>query len=422
MKPLSIFSFLCCLLVVTSCGFSPEQIPPDKITSINIIDRNGLSETINARERLTAFENTNFLAPQPYQKVMRVYGKQQNGDVRSCITSYHPNGQVKQLLQAVNNRAHGAYKEWHPNGNLKVEATVIGGTADVNTQAEQSWLFDGVSRAWDDDGHLLAEIRYAMGELQGESIYFHPNRQVWKRTPYEKNQIHGSATIYLEDGTLFQTVTYLEGLKDGLCSRLWEDGSVAFQEEYQKGLLKEGRYYDRRGTSTASIHEGKGFRAIFGRKELQELQEYRNGRQEGVVKAFDEKHNLIALYAVKEGEKSGEEINYYEGSQNPRLLLTWHQGMLQGAVKTWFENGQLESQREMSGNQKHGLLSAWYRNGSLMLVEEYDTDKLVKGEYYRMGEKIPVSLVEKGKGIASLFNSEGNFSKKVHYQDGKPIE
>jgi antitoxin component YwqK of YwqJK toxin-antitoxin module len=76
----------------------------------------------------------------------------------------------------------------------------------------------------------------------------------------------------------------------------------------------------------------------------------------------------------------------------------------------------------MSENQKHGLLTAWYRNGALMLVEEYECDKLLKGEYYRMGEKIPLSQIEKGKGIATLFNPEGNFSRKVYYQEGKPIE
>lgn len=76
----------------------------------------------------------------------------------------------------------------------------------------------------------------------------------------------------------------------------------------------------------------------------------------------------------------------------------------------------------MSSNQKQGFLTAWYSNGSLMLVEEYDSDKLIKGDYYRLGEKAAISQIDKGKGIATLFNSEGNFSRKVHYQDGKPVE
>ena len=419
-----VMRFLLCLWVIalSGCGFSPDQIPPDKITSINIIDRNGMSETINAKERLNAFGNTDFLSPQPYQKVMRVYGKQSNGDVRSCITSYHPNGQVKQLLFSVNNRAFGAYSEWYPNGKLKVEAMVIGGIADINTQAEQSWLFDGKNCAWDEDGHLIASIQYEKGELQGESIYYHPNGQIWKACPYSKNVLHGSVRIFLEDGSLFQTLSYKEGVKEGICTRYWERSSIAFQENYEKGLLMEARYYDWHGSTAATIQRGKGFRAIFGKKQLQQLQEYKGGIQDGSVKIFDEKNHLTSVYVVHNGEKIGEEINYFPGSKQPKLLLTWHEGVLQGPMKTWYSSGQLESQREMSDNQKHGLLSAWYRSGSLMLVEEYDNDNLVKGEYYRMGEKAPTSQIERGKGIATLFNPEGIFFRKVPYQDGKPLE
>lgn len=409
-------------LTMTGCGFSPEQIDPGKITSINIIDRNGLSETINSKERLNAFEKTDFLAAQPYQKVMRVYGKQENGDIKSCITSYYPNGQIKQYLEAINNRAFGDYKEWYSNGLQKIEARVLGGIADINTHAEQSWLFEGVSRAWNEDGKLIAEIRYVKGELQGESLYYHPNGQKWKSISYDKNRHHGETKIYLENGLLFQTAHYLNGEKEGLAFRYWNSNQVTYQENYEKGLLLEGSYYNEEGHLISRIHKGKGQRAIFSKKHLQELQEYQNGIQEGRVKVYDEQEHLIALYSIKKGVKQGEEINYFPNSKQPKLQLTWYEGVLQGAIKTWYDNGQLESQREMSGNCKQGLLTAWYRNGALMLVEEYDNDKLIKGEYYRIGERIPISHIERGKGIATLFNPEGNFSRKVLYQDGKPIE
>ncbi len=412
----------CLSLLLTGCGFSPEQIDPGKITSINIIDRNGLSETISSKERLSAFEGTNFLAPQPYQKVMRVYGREKNGDVRSCITSYHPNGQPKQYLEAVNNRAFGVYREWYPNGRIKIDAQVIGGSADLNTNAEQSWLFDGWNRAWNEDGGLIAQILYNKGELEGEATYFHDNGQIWKTTPFVKGEIHGAQKIYLDDGTLFQTVEYREGLKEGFSTRNWSEMRIAYQERYEGGLLMEGLYYDLFGNKVAEIQNGSGKRAIFGKKELQELQEYKKGVQEGQVRVFDETEHLVRLYNVKNSVKHGEEIDYFPNTTQPKLLLSWNDGVLQGSVKTWYENGTLESQREMSDNKKNGLLTAWYRNGALMLLEEYDNDKLQKGEYYRIGEKVAASKIEKGKGIATLFTPEGNFSRKVYYQEGKPAE
>lgn len=418
----TLFSFLLTSLLLSGCAYRPDQIDPAKITSINIIDRNGLSETVNSKERLEAFQKTDFLAAQPYQKVMRVYGREKNGDIRSCITSYHPNGEIKQYLEATNQRACGSYREWYSNGILKVEAHVIGGMADLNTQAEQSWLFDGVSRAWNEEGKLMAEIRYAKGELEGPSIYYHPNGAVWKHSPHEKGALHGTQKVFLENGALFQVSDYKRGEKEGLSLRYWENGEVTYRENYEEGRLMEAQYFDLNGKLTSKITQGNGERALFGREELHELHTYKNGVQEGEVKVFDSSGHLISLYSVKFGDKHGEEIDYFPSSRQPKLLLTWNEGLLQGPVKTWYENGQLESQREMSGNKKNGLLTAWYRNGSLMFVEEYENDKLLKGEYYRLGERASISQVLNGKGVATLFNPEGSFSRKIYYQEGYPLD
>jgi len=413
--------FLPLLLFITSC-YSLNTTDPGKIAKINILDRNGMSETINSKDRLSFYENTDFLSPQPYQKVMRVYGRQKNGDVYAQITSYHPNGQVKQYLEALNNRAFGNFQEWYPNGLLKVQACIIGGIFDLNNLAEESWVFDHTSRAWDEEGRLIAEINYKKGELEGESRYYHSNGTLWKLSPFSKNLLHGTQYIYEENGTLFQTTDFAHGIKQGTAIRFWGEGRIAYQEIYKQGHLLEGYYFSPQGVLTSSIENGKGDRALFGKSKLLELQAYREGVQAGAVRVFDESEKIIQTYGYKNGEKHGEEIYYFPGTSQPKLLLTWQEGELQGPAKTWYENGSLESQREISQNKKNGLLTAWYQNGALMLAEEYDDDRLVKGEYYRMGERAFISKVEKGNGVASLFNSEGNFSRKVYYEDGKPLE
>lgn len=409
-------------LFLASCGFSGGVIAPDQITSINIIDRNGLSETISTKERLCTYEKTDFLTPQPYQKVLRVFGTKKNGDVRSCITSYHPNGEVKQYLEAINNRAHGPYAEWHPNGQRKIEATVIGGMADLNTTAEKSWLFEGVNRAWNSEGKLIAEIPYHKGVLEGEALYYHDNGKIWKRADYQGGLLSGTQEIYLEDGSLFQTTTYVAGKKEGTATRYWPSGQIAYEELYCDGRLEQGRYLDISGTLVSTVEKGRGERALFGKEALHELHTYKNGEQEGEVRIFDDQGQLIRLYTCKSGLKQGAEIDYFPGTSQRKLQLTWDKGILQGTMKTWYPDGTLESQREMSQNKKNGLLTAWYKNGALMLVEEYESDKLVKGEYFRPGDKAPTSKIENGEGIATLFTPEGIFSQKVTYAHGKPAE
>ena len=55
-----------------------------------------------------------------------------------------------------------------------------------------------------------------------------------------------------------------------------------------------------------------------------------------------------------------------------------------------------------------------------MLVEEYENDLLIKGSYYKKGDKKIVSRIDSGKGTASLYSSDGFFLKKVLYEKGKP--
>lgn len=415
---------LCLTMSLSSCSQrQPCVIEEPVLASINIIDRNGFSETFSNRDRLCQFESVDFLANQPYEKVLRIYGRDAFGDIKAYITTYHPNGLPKQYLEIVNNRAYGDYQEWHSNGVLKIEAFVIGGEADVVPKAEETWLFDGCSRAWNESGQLLAEIPYQNGVLEGLSTYFHPNGNIWKKQSYNQNQLQGDVEIYLENGQLLQRVSYANNLKNGPAIRFWAEGCIAANEQYCAGKLVSGRYYTKDGALVAQIDDGSGYRAIFGKETLQEIQQFIKGVQVGEVRVFSPNGDLLNLYHVKDDLKHGEEITYYppvNGKLQPQLSLEWVEGRIQGIVRTWFPNGIQESQREFSENSKNGTLTAWYADGSIMMIEEYDHDKLMQGRYFLLGEKIPVSEVRGGKGTATLYDVNGNFLRKVQYVNSKP--
>ena len=50
---------------------------------------------------------------------------------------------------------------------------------------------------------------------------------------------------YVENGELKEKVFYTKGKKDGIATKYFENGQVAFSEIYKEGLLLEGVYYDR---------------------------------------------------------------------------------------------------------------------------------------------------------------------------------
>lgn len=417
-----LFLFFIVTIFCSGCSKPTYYIEHQKpeLASINLVDRNGMSETISQKDRLQRYSSVDFLKTQPYQKVLRVYTRDLFGSINAIVTSYYPNGQAKQYLEIKDNRAFGPYREWFTDGTLKLETYVIGGIADLNQAAEASWLFDGTSKAYDESGKLIATIEYHKGELTGNSRYYHKNGNLWKIIPFCKNEAHGSFEIFLENGDLLQSSELKNSVKDGKTIRYWAKNQVASDEIYQNGKLISALYYDLFGEIVARVENGAGLRALFGKNNVCELQECKDGFPEGKVQIFDTKGNLTKIYHVKNEMKHGEEIEFFEGSKQPKLSITWWEGNIHGTTKTWYITGIQESQREISNNIKNGLLTAWYQDGSVMLLESYENDTLLKGKYFRKQEKIAISEVRDGNGVATLHDSLGNLAKRITYFHGKP--
>lgn len=415
------------LVIVCGCSKSTQEfyVDPPKLVSINIIDRNGLSETISNPDRLEQYSCVDFLQPQPYQKVLRVYSRDQQGNIPACITSYHTNGYTKQYLEVVNSRACGVYQEWYPNGQQKIQAKVIEGSADLSLGSEKTWIFDETCMVWSESGQLQASIPYVKGKLNGTSVYFHKEDCIWKIIPFCQGNLDGVTEVYCPDGMLLQSIKYCQGLRDGKACRYWTPEQLAAEETYCEGLLVSANYYDKDGSCLSTIEEGNGIKTVFGKDAVCETHEYHYGVLDGEVKVFDRYGRINNTYHVKNGCKHGEELCYYDAVRlqlklNPKLSMSWFEGKVQGVCKTWYPNGVQESQKEMSNNKKNGHSTAWFDDGSLMLIEEYEQDKLIRGEYYCKGDRLPVSGIDDGKGIASLYDANGNFRQKIEYRNGKP--
>lgn len=399
------------------------------LTSLNLIDRNGLSETISSKERLKTYENTDFLGSQSYQKVLRVYAKDKTGKNFAVITSYYPNGQIKQYLEAVNSRACGKYLEWHANGQKKLIAVVLGGNADLDEKSQSNWSFDKTSYCWNETGTLIAEIPYSKGNLEGLVTYYHADGIPSEKIPYHKNEIDGEMITYDSEGIILEKTNYSSGLKNGPSVGFWPvENLIAWKEEWNRDLLQQGTYFDRNEHLVSEVVNGSGKRSIFSDTGPSELHEYKEGKAEGLVLILDEQECIIRSLHVKDGMKHGEEVYYstakksLEEAPQAHLSIEWYEGRIHGLVKSWYSNGTQESQREMSHNAKQGLLTAWYRNGELMLIEEYEKDRLTRGDYLKKGEAYPISKVTDGKGTATIYDADGLFVRRIEYQEGRPVD
>lgn len=417
---------LICLL--TGCASRWESGEPP-LSSIQIQDRNGLIETISTPDRLEPYRSVDFFASQPFRKVIRFF--KDHAKMHGKITTYHPNGQIYQYLESQDMRAFGTYREWHPNGVLRIEATVIGGSADVAEGAQKDWVFDGIARVWDEQGTLLAQIPYEKGVLEGPSYVFDSAGQLVSKSPFSKGTMEGEYMEYYPGEKIRSKTTYQRGVKNGESFGFWENGSYSWVERYQNGPLLEGKYYTDQGELISGVDGGFGLQAIFKNSHLEQLVEYRRGQPEGIVKYFHPSGELLSVYHIKNGRKQGEEIQYFssqdrgdDSSKEPlqKISIPWESDRISGTVKTWYNNGKLESQRELARNKKNGSALGWYRDGSLMYMEEYEEDVLTKGQYFKKNQKEVVSSIAGGNGTATLYDENGVFLRKVQYVKGKPVE
>lgn len=424
MKKFSLSVGVFCTLL--SCSSSPVT-KQQTLTHVQLIDRNGVNETISQKDRLDAYKKVNFLDPQPYEKVVRVFKRDEEGKVSSQLTTYHNNGGIFQYLEVVSGRANGFYKEWHENGRLRIVCHVIEGIGDLSPDAQTSWVFDGESRVWDQKGDLIAELFYEKGKLEREALYYHSNGRLAKTIPYKNDLIHGEKRVYDFDGNYVGGTWYAEGLKDGRSFFLGDKNSGKREEVFEKGLLIKGDYFDFFNNLTHRVEEGAGIRPFYEDGFLSLEQEYINGKPEGIVKTYRKNGDLESSYQIIDDQKQGEELHYYErkGSIKEKSLMlqiNWRDDEVHGTVRTWYPSGKIESEKEMIANMKQGKYIAWYEEGSLMMIEEYEKDVLLSGKYFKKGEEIPVSRVTLGTGVATIFDARGNFLRKTEYQKGLPIE
>ena len=416
------------LVLLTGCAAkSSEGSSSTKLVNAQVYDRSGGSEMISTPEKLKRIAKLDLLKPQPYQKVIQVYERDAKGKSSGVVVTYHENGLPWQYLETAGGRAHGKYKEWFSSGNIRMEAIVIEGKADVSEEAQISWIFDGSSKVWDNLGNILAEIKYSKGDLTDQSIYYYPDGSIAKIIPYVADKIHGRIVQYSPEGEEIGFTEYVDGVKDGEVIFKGTKLLPERQESYSKGLLLQGKYWDLAGKCIREITSGNGYKPVYSEGLLTAEYEYRNGRAEGEVRMYLPNGQLINVSTEIEGLKEGEEWCYFEeldknGDLRPKLYLNWKEDQIHGIVRSWYPNGNLESEREMAQNKKHGIFLSWYEEGSLMLVEHYENDVLKDGKYLKKGDDVPISRVIEGSGVATIYDSQGCFVRKIEYRKGQPIE
>ena len=174
------------------------------------------------------------------------------------------------------------------------ETTPIGAFADFPTGGLKEFYDDNENlvkvRVFNNEGAVLEEGDYAYGVKEGSWITYHPN------------------------GFVKTTISYVNGLKQGLSVELDNRGQLLESSTFHNNVLhgsyvkyNRSRIKEKKQYSNGVLH---GLTEIFyDNGEIMEESIYENGKREGIAKWYDQEGNLSIEYTYVNGEWIKDEEN-----------------------------------------------------------------------------------------------------------------
>lgn len=156
---------------------------------------------------------------------------------------------------------------------------------------------------------------------------------------------------------------------------------------------------------------------------------------------WDEEGELRAVYSIEDelpivtylsenGQKNSQ-FQFKDDMITPVATKVWYQdGTLniestQSHYKTWYENGQPESEVILTDGKMEGTGYGWHENGELAAENHYKDDQW-HGTFKRWDENgnlIEEKTYDMGmpQGTHTTWDSDGNIIEEIEYDDGKPL-
>lgn len=136
--------------------------------------------------------------------------------------TYDKNGLLAETLTIENGKANGLHTTYYPNGKPQQQVTLVNGQPN------------GLAKSWYETGVITDEVNLLNGQYDGIRLYYYPNGKLWieqlykegkswtvianydangkNRNPGTLNNGNGTLILYNDDGTVRETVNYVNGV------------------------------------------------------------------------------------------------------------------------------------------------------------------------------------------------------------------
>jgi len=150
-----------------------------------------------------------------------------------------------------------------------------------------------------------------------------------------------------EQGTEY---TFAHNARDPIQIAHWQDGrkhgTEVFYNVNPRYKSAEVEWVDGR------IHGVR--RTFYPDGTIQSETPYKDGEQHGQAKSYAADGTVIRVSTMQHGERDGEMIDYWPATGNPRRILRYDRGTVQGTVREYHENGQLRREIPFVDDMMHG--------------------------------------------------------------------
>jgi len=201
----------------------------------------------------------------------------------------------------------------------------------------------------------------------------------------------GLHTEWYENGQKKEETTYKDGEKDGLWTEWFENG-----QKEKEGTYKNGK------------EDGK-YTLWYSNGQKEEEGTFKNGKEDGKYTFWYENGRKKDKGTWKNGAKSGDNIQYWLNGQKykKRTFVIFPgkigrrkmEGLLDGLMTMWYENGQIMRELHYKKNQWNGRETSWYDNGQ----------KKYEGHHIK----------NKKEGEWLEWNKDGSIKSKTFYKKGE---
>lgn len=297
------------------------------------------------------------------------------GRKQGLFKEFFPDGVLKMEGTYLNDLKHGYFKYYYEDGTLKKTEKYENGvliespeTAKIRFRQEfypdgslmsegtfRKGVKDGVYKEFDENGELITSGLFAMGKLlakgkydelgrrQGPWIGFYPDGTPMWEGSYKDDEEVGTWKYYFRDGKLEQVGSYRVGKPSGIWKWYYPNGELRKEEDWLRGY-RDGTVleYDSlgnilvRGNYREDLPDGRWQVTI---NDFKAVGNYRDGLENGMWKFYYDGNKPMYQGAFVDGLPNGKHISYHYNGRE-KEIGTYDYGFKVGTWMRYDENGE----------------------------------------------------------------------------------